>query len=430
MVAALVPSHAQAAAPIYYNSLASFQADVTATVTDDYSNPGYVFIQNNAAMSAVLGETDYESTGFTNLNIVSGVGGADPYYCAGCNGSFELSFQTSSLGDAVGIVGVGVDIQTHNLATPYYAYITFGDGTTENIALPGAGSFWGVAAPERIERIHFGLTMGGTTTGGSFGIDNLIIGDGAVGTCMVDADCVEDSDPCTDVVCNAGLCGFVFNTAPCDDDDMCTELDTCNMGVCSGPQIDCEDGDPCTTNFCQDGVGCSFQYNTEPCEDGDACTQTEVCTAGACGGGTPIECDDADPCTVDSCDPELGCLAEPVMGCCQADEDCGADEMCDVGTTTCVPVPSASTGGDGTAGAEGGESGVGDTMTPGGDTGASTGGGGGEAGGALTFGDADVGTGGCACTTAADPSHRQLPWLSLVLLGLWRRRSRARRYSA
>jgi hypothetical protein len=100
---ALWSADAEAATPTYYNDLVTFQGDITSSVTDDYSNPAYVFIQDNATMSGVLGETDYMTTGFMNLNIVSG-----GYYCAGCNGSFQLSFQTTSVGTPVGVHGVGV----------------------------------------------------------------------------------------------------------------------------------------------------------------------------------------------------------------------------------------------------------------------------------------------------------------------------------
>jgi MYXO-CTERM domain-containing protein len=163
---------AAAATPTYYDNLPALQAVMTASVTDDYSNPGYGFIQNNATMSAVRGETDYQTTGFMDLNIVSG-----GVYCAGCNGSFELSFLTTTVGNAEGVSAVGANIQFNDQGTPYFAFITFADGTTDNIQLPPAGSFWAVSAPERIERIHFGLSNGVATMGGSFGIDNLVIGD-------------------------------------------------------------------------------------------------------------------------------------------------------------------------------------------------------------------------------------------------------------
>jgi MYXO-CTERM domain-containing protein len=430
---ALTAGRAEAATPTYYNSLPAFQADVTNTVTDDYSNPGYVFIQNNAVMSAVIGQTDYMSTGFNNLNIVSG-----GYYCAGCNGSFELSFQTTTVGTAAGVNGVGVYLQVHSLAVPYYAYITFADGTTANIALPAAGNFWGVAAPERVERIHFGLSNGATTTNGSFGIDNLIIGDGNIGGCVVDGDCVDDMDPCTNQVCNAGLCTYPFNAAPCDDGEVCTENDVCAVGTCQGSLVDCNDGNACTTDFCDFGNGCAIVLNNDPCDDGDACTELDACAAGSCSGSA-IDCNDDDVCTVDSCDPMAGCMSEPTAGCCVGDEDCGADEVCE--GNVCVPVPAGSSSGGG-----GGESsGPADTGTPGetgvdgtgdGESGVVTGAGdsdGGTTSGGSTGGDTGLGFDdgtvpmpgleGCACTTDSSP-QRRLWWL-MVVVGVLVRRRRA-----
>lgn len=157
------------AAPTYFASRPVFTSQLGASVTDDYSNAAYVFIQSNAAMSAVLGETDYRTTGFTNLNIVSG-----QTYCAGCNGSFELNFTTTSVGDANGVFGVGLDVLANS---GYFAFVTFGDGSTDNVLV--TGSFFGLTSPQEIKTIHFGLTGGGTTIGGVFQIDNLTIGDDA-----------------------------------------------------------------------------------------------------------------------------------------------------------------------------------------------------------------------------------------------------------
>ena len=175
-------SPAQAATPTFYTNRTSFEAALGTTVTDDYGTPPYPAgfgIYNNAPFSAYLGETDYQSTGFANLNILSG--GA---YCAGCNGSFQLSFLTTSVTQGgTGVYGVGLDIVRNDswVPVPYYAFITYGDGTTDDIALPvvpdGGLSFFGVTAPELIASIHFGLSGGGSTTSGSFQIDNLTIGD-------------------------------------------------------------------------------------------------------------------------------------------------------------------------------------------------------------------------------------------------------------
>lgn len=164
-------TQAQAAETLFGNR-AGFEATLAASVTDTYSNPGYSFIQSNAAMSAVLGETDYQSTGFTNLNIVS-----SGYYCAGCNGSFILSFGTTSVTDGNGVFGVGFDFA--NSGGFFDALVTFGDGATQLYDLGAAGflpsTFWGLTSTRRISSISFG-PGGGTTTSGSFGIDNLTIG--------------------------------------------------------------------------------------------------------------------------------------------------------------------------------------------------------------------------------------------------------------
>ncbi|MCH9687183.1 MAG: hypothetical protein K0V04_37455 [Deltaproteobacteria bacterium] len=450
-VALCAANDARAATPTYYNDAVTFGTDINLTVTDDYSNPGYVFIQDNALMSGVLGEVDYMSTGFNNLNIITNMAN-DPRYCAGCNGSFELSFQTTSVGDATGVVGVGFDIDSHSQNQPYFAFITFADGTTDNIQLPPAPAFWGVAAPERIERIHVGLTMGGTTQSGSISIDNLTVGDGVAGPCVVDADCNPDLDPCTDEACGPeGICIYPPNNDPCDDGELCTEDDVCNMGVCAGTTIDCEDGNECTTNFCQDGVGCILQLNNDPCDDMSVCTENDVCDQGMCGG-TLIDCDDGDLCSVDGCDPEMGCTNEPAMGCCTDDAGCGPDEMCDLGKNVCVPNPSGSTGSTG-----GGDSDTGNDVTGADGTGMATD----DAGesdtglastgvgvtGTLDTGDdanttsggagsitADGGAAdpelpsGCACTTA--PSKSRGAWWMMAALGLVigrRRRSRMAR---
>ena len=84
----VAPAVAEAATPTYYGDQMSFLTDITTTVTDTYDSPAYANNQNDAVMSAVFGETDYMSTGFANLNLVVNMG-ADPRYCAGCNGSFR-----------------------------------------------------------------------------------------------------------------------------------------------------------------------------------------------------------------------------------------------------------------------------------------------------------------------------------------------------
>ncbi|MCA9709592.1 MAG: cytochrome P450, partial [Myxococcales bacterium] len=74
------------------------------------------------------------------------------------------------------------------------------------------------------------------------------------------------------------------------DDDNDTER------ICAG---DCDDDDPCTVDTCDALGACDHAAFDGPCEDGDLCTVGEECAAGTCAGGEPADCDDANPCTAD-----------------------------------------------------------------------------------------------------------------------------------
>lgn len=178
VVAALSASTANAAIT-FYNSRPAFEATLGTFITDGYdaagydlNGPGLIDVHSNAYMSSVLGETDYTTTGHQNVNIIFNQS-ANAQYCAGCNGSFRLSFTTTSVGNASGVYGAGMDVMFNSGS--YIAFITFGDNSTMNVSLP-TGGFWGVTADQMITSIHFGLANGGTRTDGSFGIDNLTIG--------------------------------------------------------------------------------------------------------------------------------------------------------------------------------------------------------------------------------------------------------------
>ena len=77
MVSLIAPADPVAAATrTQYPDRISFEASLDAghSLTDDYSPasgyPAGFGVYNNATMSAFFGETDYESTGFNNLNII------------------------------------------------------------------------------------------------------------------------------------------------------------------------------------------------------------------------------------------------------------------------------------------------------------------------------------------------------------------------
>ncbi len=80
-----------------------------------------------------------------------------------------------------------------------------------------------------------------------------------------------------------------------------------------------------------------------PCSDANACTAGDVCsTTGQCVSGAPLNCDDNNTCTVDSCDPARGCVHEaaPENICDGVDNDC--DGFVDEGRVqaTCSISPS------------------------------------------------------------------------------------------
>jgi len=188
--AALMAALPAQAATITYATRAGYQAALGTSVTDDYSNAGYGFSQTNAVMSAVLGETDYTSTGFLNTNLVYPVGGVDRAYCAGCNGSFRLTFTSTSVGTASGVYGVGFDYDNNPdfvfLGGPaYVAFVTFGDDTTAEYSLSTAPFglalqfFFGLTSDSLIKSVHLGLTGGGATSLGGFIVDDLTIGSAA-----------------------------------------------------------------------------------------------------------------------------------------------------------------------------------------------------------------------------------------------------------
>ncbi len=113
--------------------------------------------------------------------------------------------------------------------------------------------------------------------------------------------------------CNGGgSCtdnGFVADGSSCDDGNVCTTVDACIAGACAGGSpLDCNDGNVCTDDSCIPTSGCLSINNTAPCDDASACTIVDTCNAGVCVGQPPLECNDGNPCTQDSCDDLTGCI--------------------------------------------------------------------------------------------------------------------------
>ncbi len=164
------------------------------------------------------------------------------------------------------------------------------------------------------------------------------IGDNChLGTCISGAsvDC-SDSDVCTDDFCDpVDGCYHVANAAPCNDLNDCTSVDVCVDGHCQGSgQPDCDDDNLCTDDSCDPVLGkCLHSFNDAPCDDGDVCTEADQCIMGICFGAGGGECDDANECTIDECDPDSGCLHLPGPDGVQCDDAdiCTNEEVCEAG---------------------------------------------------------------------------------------------------
>jgi len=65
-----------------------------------------------------------------------------------------------------------------------------------------------------------------------------------ISQCQNNGDC-NDSNPCTNDVCNMGTCEYTNNSAACDDLNACTTGDTCSGGTCAGTPMSCPMGQVC-----------------------------------------------------------------------------------------------------------------------------------------------------------------------------------------
>ena len=143
-----------------------------------------------------------------------------------------------------------------------------------------------------------------------------------------------DNNPCTDDACNPQVgCVFSFNESPCSDGNACTTGDVCKAGVCgANGLLSCDDSNPCTTDGCDVQAGCTHLADDQAqCSDGNACTAGDSCKAGQCVPGSPLICDDANPCTTDSCTVDGGCLFKLNDLPCNDGNLCTAGDHCHLG---------------------------------------------------------------------------------------------------
>ncbi len=158
--------------------------------------------------------------------------------------------------------------------------------------------------------------------------------------------CEEDLGPCLKAVHDPETDECrpepVEDGTPCDDENACTQVDSCEAGECVGAKPktceatdDCHDAGECDAKTGECAV--KAKVDGEPCDDGQACTTNDFCTEGACGGEAVV-CDDGLACSSDSCDEKSGACAADTSNCsCKKDADCEDGNACN-GTELCDPL--------------------------------------------------------------------------------------------
>ncbi|MBI5478643.1 MAG: hypothetical protein HY906_07310, partial [Deltaproteobacteria bacterium] len=179
--------------------------------------------------------------------------------------------------------------------------------------------------------------------------------------CTTNGDCLA-LDQCHD----NGTCGGDFkctypvkpNGTTCNDGDACTQTDTCQAGVCTGgnPKT-CAAPDQChEAGVCDPGTGsCTYANKTDgtPCNDGDLCTQSDTCQLGACVGGDPKVCANDECRFGGTCVPSTGqCdgAPKPDGTSCNDGNKCTQNDQCTAGACagtaiTCVTLDTCHTAG-------------------------------------------------------------------------------------
>ncbi len=173
--------------------------------------------------------------------------------------------------------------------------------------------------------------------------------------CIDKKACGSDNEcPCAPGVDCSGVCakdlGFCVKCnidSDCDAKYTCGADHACHANVCANGAClgggflacnakgtayldgkSCVDASPCTQDSCDPVKGCVYPAvvgSNPACEDGDVCTTPDQCAAGLCKGGGPKNCDDGNPCTIDTCDSLKGCQSSNAL----AGVVCGEAKTCD-----------------------------------------------------------------------------------------------------
>ncbi|MBM4355066.1 MAG: hypothetical protein FJ109_14990 [Deltaproteobacteria bacterium] len=174
---------------------------------------------------------------------------------------------------------------------------------------------------------------------------------GAMTGCKGDGDC-PSMDPCRTGKCNpgSGKCQYVNLPAdtPCGAWDPCLDGAGCVGGFCVPHPADCDDGNPCTYDWCANGGECQHTGKQGAFCIGGPCVGDGICDAANECQSAMLPCSSPPPCHVGpgNCDPATGgCSYEPdnSLPCFDGDA-CTTTDHCDsgkcVGTASGIcPIP-------------------------------------------------------------------------------------------
>lgn len=151
------------------------------------------------------------------------------------------------------------------------------------------------------------LMVGTLVAFGSITIAGAACGDGVV-------DGTEDCDGADLQGMTCVALGYTGGTLACSpacvfDTSACTAA-ICGNGVVEPPGEECDEGPANGTpgSFCS--LSCTFSecWTDNDCNNFYACDGVETCDTmmGRCIPGAPVQCNDGDPCTYDFCEPDTG----------------------------------------------------------------------------------------------------------------------------
>lgn len=138
----------------------------------------------------------------------------------------------------------------------------------------------------------------------------------------------------------------VSDYTPCDNNNACVSLSVCIDRQCVDTDFVVCPNSTCMDYVCDSQLGCVSSFNQDPCEGQNLCYTNYHCVDGVCPptSDTLVDCNDLDPCTLDQCYPQIGCVNTPISNC----HACSINATLYTGAPECpvIPCNKAYCGGD------------------------------------------------------------------------------------